>query len=73
MKKLHHSKTFWLNLSLALASAAMLVDAELLSQLGIEGKVQLIVLKWCGIIAAIYNLYLRLKTKEGIELPKLKK
>lgn len=73
MKKLHHSKTLWLNFMLALASVAMLVDGELLSQLGIEGKLQLIVLKWCGVIAAAYNIYLRFRTKEGIHLPKINK
>lgn len=65
MKSIFKSKTFWVNLIMALLSIGAVISPDLLSALGIDSTKALTII---AAITAILNMFLRLITNTGIEI-----
>ena len=63
MKSLIQSKTFWVNLIMAVLSIVSLISPDLLSILGLNTAKAMTIL---GVVTALLNIILRMITNTGI-------
>ena len=73
VKSIFQSKTFWFNIIVAVVGAAATVSAPDIADLGLSSVASAWILKGCGVVAFIGNVYLRSITSTAVTSPISKK
>lgn len=68
-KSIFKSKTFWFNVLVALVGAAAAVSAPDIADLGLSANASAWILKTCGAVAFLGNLFLRAATNQPVTVP----
>ena len=73
VKSIFKSKTLWFNVTVALIGAAASISAPDIADLGLSAVASAWILKACGFVAFIGNVYLRSVTNVAVTTPLTKK
>ncbi len=73
VKSIFKSKTLWFNIIVAVVGAAATISAPDIADLGLSAVASAWVLKGCGVVAFIGNVYLRSITSLPVSNPLAKK
>lgn len=68
-KSIFQSKTFWFNIIVALVGGAASISAPDIADLGLSAVASAWILKVCGLVAFIGNVYLRSITNTPVSNP----
>jgi hypothetical protein len=73
VKSIFKSKTLWFNVIVAVVGAAAGISAPDIADLGLSAVASAWILKGCGMVAFIGNVYLRSVTSTAVTTPLTKK
>ncbi len=73
IKSIFKSKTFWFNVIVAVVGAVAGISAPDIADLGLSAVASAWILKGCGLVAFVGNVYLRAITNTPVTTPLIKK